>query len=408
MKDMMSARNYSTDGGVRRLVIFTTHPIQYQVPWFRALADDPAIELLVVFSYVPPPAAQGVGFGTAFSWDIPLFDGYRHRILNCAQPPFAVPAFGQRWARGIGPLLDEFRPDVAMVLGWQEISLVQAVFACRRRGIPIILRGESNAKKQRSRAVQVIHKLYFKLFDGYLAIGKSNADLYLSAGVASKQIVTAGYSVDNDRFSQSAKVLQASRSDLRHRWSIEEGNICFLFVGKLEMKKRVLHFLAALALARQTDASIVGLVVGRGEQNDEANAFVVEHTLPVVFAGFLNQSQITEAYVAADALVLPSDFGETWGLVVNEAMAVGLPVICSDRVGCADDLVLDGVNGRVVAFGDVAAIAKCMVEMSADPERRRLMGQSARESVEKHFSIKRAVEQTKAMFQILDRQAAPL
>ncbi len=389
--------------GVTRLVIFTTHPIQYQVPWFRALAADPAIELDVVFSYNPPPQAQGVGFGTSFTWDIPLFDGYRHRVLATTSPPFAVPAFARRWARGIGAALDEIKPDVALILGWQELSLVQATAICRRRRIPMILRGESNAKRQRPRSVRNLHKLYFKQFDAFLAIGRSNADLYTSAGVAVPRIFTAGYSVDNARFHDAAAALRDNRLALRQSWSIPPSSTCFVFVGKLVEKKHVMHFLSALALARKTDASIVGLVIGSGEQAVEAEHFVASHALPVTFAGFLNQSRIAEAYVAADVLVLPSDYGETWGLVVNEAMAVGLPVICSDRVGCADDLVIEGVTGHVVSFGDIGAIARCMVEMSTDQRVRARMGEAARTRVNAKFSIGVAVQQTKAALQYLAR-----
>ena len=124
-----------------RLAIFTTHPIQYQAPWFRALAAVDGLDLHVVFSHVPDAARQGEGFGIAFQWDIPLLAGYRHRRLATTELPRPAPGFAQRWANGLGPALDQIRPDAAMVLGWQEISLVQALLACRRRGIPVILRG---------------------------------------------------------------------------------------------------------------------------------------------------------------------------------------------------------------------------------------------------------------------------
>src|SRR5262245_43265781 len=110
-----------------RLAIFTTHPIQYQAPWFRALAAADGLDVEVVFSYVPDAAQQGDGFGVAFEWDIPLLSGYRHRRLATTALPRPAPAFAQRWAGGIGQALEQIRPHAAMVLGWQEVSLVQAL-----------------------------------------------------------------------------------------------------------------------------------------------------------------------------------------------------------------------------------------------------------------------------------------
>ena len=111
----------------------------------------------------------------------------------------------------------------------------------------------------------------------------------------------------------------------------------------------------------------------------QARALVERERLPATFAGFLNQSEIVRAYAAADCLVLPSDAGETWGLVVNEAMACGIPAIVSDQVGCGSDLVTDGVTGATFPMGDVDALARCLIEFSADPKRLRRMGAAAHE-----------------------------
>ncbi len=128
---------------------------------------------------------------------------------------------------------------------------------------------------------------------------------------------------------------------------------------------------------------------------EEANGLVAAHSLPVTFAGFLNQTEVAKAYAAADCLVLPSDYGETWGLVVNEAMVCGLPAIVSDRVGCGPDLVSDGVTGMVFPFGDIEALAQCLVRMATDPALRAAMGARARERVA-DYSVERAVAGTLA------------
>jgi glycosyltransferase involved in cell wall biosynthesis len=127
-----------------------------------------------------------------------------------------------------------------------------------------------------------------------------------------------------------------------------------------------------------------------------ARATVERSCLPVTFAGFLNQSEIVRAYVAADCLVLPSDAGETWGLVVNEAMACGLPAIVSDQVGCGPDLVTEGVTGSIFPMGDLGALAQRLITFSGNPAALRAMGANARERVCSQYSVDRAVAGTMA------------
>jgi glycosyltransferase involved in cell wall biosynthesis len=116
----------------------------------------------------------------------------------------------------------------------------------------------------------------------------------------------------------------------------------------------------------------------------------------VTFAGFVNQTEIVRAYVAADCLVLPSDTGETWGLVVNEAMASGLPAIVSDEVGCGPDLVTEDVTGSIFPMGDVDALADRLTRFAGDPAGLRGMGARARERVSSQYSVERAVAGTLA------------
>ena len=190
--------------------------------------------------------------------------------------------------------------------------------------------------------------------------------------------------------------MRAQRGELRRKWSIPDDVTCFLFCGKLIPKKHPLDLLRALVRAVETGAPAHVLIVGDGELMAEARALVDSRRLPVTFAGFLNQTEIVSAYVAADCLVLPSDTGETWGLVVNEAMACGLPAIVSDQVGCGPDLVSDDVTGATFPMGDVEALAQRLIEFAGDPDRLPELGAAARERVVSHYSVERAVAGTMA------------
>ena len=379
-----------------RVALFATHPVQYHVPWFQQLAVVPELDLKVFFGLLPDAAQQGVGFGVGFQWDIPLLDGYRWELLpNAAKTP-SLGAFGGCDTPEVGRVLRDWRPDAALLTGWQSRMLVQAWWACVRLGIPRIIRGESNHLAPRPAWKQFGHRLWLKGFDRFLAIGQANRAFYREAGIPAGRIHDCPYFIDNQRFATAAAELRSRRAELRRDWGIPAEAVCFLFSGKLIPKKHPLDLLRALGQAVRSGARAHALMVGSGELLEPARALVERERLPVTFAGFLNQSEIVRAYVAADCLVLPSDTGETWGLVVNEAMACGLPALVSDQVGCGPDLILEGETGGLFPMGDVAVLAARLAEFAADPARLPAMGERARRRVLADYSVERAVEGTLA------------
>jgi len=248
-----------------------------------------------------------------------------------------------------------------------------------------------------------MHRVLLSRFDAVLAIGKANLAFCRGNGVAESRIFQAPYFVDNARFSSAARSLLGERRLLRAAWGIPEAAVCFLFAGKLEPKKRILDLVRAMTGIERKPNPVHLLVAGTGVLLEEARALAAREGVPASFAGFLNQTEIPKAYAAADCLVLPSDYGETWGLVVNEAMACGLPAVVSDRVGCGPDLVEHGVTGRVFPFGDIAALAEELSTLAENEALLRKMGELARARVA-NYSVERAVEGTaRAVHSLLHR-----
>jgi len=363
-----------------RLGILTTHPIQYQVPWFRRLAELPEIDLTVFYCHLPDALEQGNGFGVAFEWDIPLLDGYRYEVLpNVSRRP-SVTEFSGCNTPEIAGRIRRGRFDAMIVNGWVARSCLQALWACRRFGVPCIVRGEANVLRPRAWWKRAIHRRLVRQYAACLYIGKSNAQFYRQHGVAEERLFPGRYFIDNRRFASQAAAA-GDRQAARQRWAIPADRTVFLFSGKFVDKKHPLELLEAIRIAADDTASVHLLMVGDGQLRAECESYAAEHRLPVTFAGFLNQSQIAAAYAAADCLVLPSDHGETWGLVVNEAMACGLPAIVSDQVGCAADLIEPGKTGAVFAFGDWSALADIMANLAHHPQALHRQGRSARAKV---------------------------
>jgi len=262
-------------------------------------------------------------------------------------------------------------------------------------GVPMVVRAESNAMRRRAAWKSAIHRAFLRNFECHIAIGTGSRDFYLAAGVGAERIFLAPYCVDNNRFSQSAAQRAQHRREFRARWKIPAEAIVFGYVGKLQPKKHILDLLSAALRARNEIPAMHVLVVGAGEEAQQAQAFALAHALPAVFTGFVNQADIASCYAAMDILVLPSDDGETWGLVVNEAMNCGVPAIVSDRVGCGPDLVLEGRTGLRFPFGDPDALAAAMRRLANDPGLLHRMSEECRKHVAQ-YSVEGAAGATAA------------
>jgi glycosyltransferase involved in cell wall biosynthesis len=376
-----------------KVALIATHPIQYQVPWFQALARHAGIAFKVYYALLPDKEQQGAGFNVPFEWDIPMLADYDWQVLPNAVRHPNLKGFFASSTPSVRSVLAADRPDIMITTGWHAWPMLQALQACLALRIPRIVRGESNAMRARPPWVRVLHRNLVARYDAFLAIGRANHDFYLGCGVDPSRIFSCRYFVDNRRIRGQFEAALPQRAAWRGAWKIPEESFCFIFVGKLEPKKRILDLLRALRVALKTRNDLHLLVVGSGELEREAKSLAAEGGLPVSFAGFLNQTELTKAYAAGDCLVLPSDYGETWGLVVNEAMVCGLPAIVSDRVGCGPDLVEPGVTGAVFPFGDVGMLAQRMCEMAVDRARARDMGLRAQERIN-DYSVEQAVAGT--------------
>ena len=349
------------------LAIVTSHPIQYQAPLWRALAADGRVPFQVWF--LTPHALQPTPdkeFGRTFAWDLDLLSGYPHRFLP-VRPDWKLGRFnGVRLQTDWEQELRQHGVTGLWLEGWRFRTLWQAAAAAHRLGIPVWIRGESHDLAPESRLRRLLKRValgwLFRRVDNFLCIGSANRRFYRRHGIPESQLHPAPYCVDNARFAAAALEAAPRRAAVRQQWGIAEGAYCVLFCGKFIPKKRPLDLVVAVRQVAQSAGRPLHLLfAGDGElatilREELARAPAV----PASFTGFLNQTGIPAAFVAADCLVLPSDYGETWGLVVNEALAAGRPVIVSDHCGCAEDLAAPLGAAHVFPCGDTAALADCL------------------------------------------------
>lgn len=390
---------------IPRVGILSTHPIQYYAPWYRALAATDKIDLMVYYCQnLTPEEHAKAGYGVPFSWDVPLLDGYSHCFLkNRSRRPNVSSYFGCDTPEIEQPIRDG-RHDAFIIQGWNTRSYVQAIRACWKYGVPVLVRGDSHMSTPRSWWKRIakfpLYRWFIPRFQGYLIVGKRAREYYASYGASERSMYVTPHCVDNDYFARAVGALTPERPQIRRELGIPENSIVFLFVGRLISLKRPFDMLTALQRIKGRLPNVRGLIVGEGPLRKKLEAFSLQHKIPVKFAGFVNQSQLPRVFVASDVLVLPSS-QETWGLVVNEAMASGLPVMASDVVGCAPDLIRSGVTGDTFTCGNVDELSNLMVRCVSTPDKIREMSAAAREHI-RAFSLANAVEGTlRAVYSVI-------
>jgi glycosyltransferase involved in cell wall biosynthesis len=359
-----------------RLAIVASHPVQYQAPWYRALAR--LVDLRVFFAHRLTPADHArSGFGVEFDWDASIFEGYAFEWLtNRARRP-GPDSFRGCDTPDVGRRLVEGRFDAVVVNGWNLLTYWQAIYAARRAGLSAFVRGDSHLVTDRSRLLRLAKRLCYprllKSFDACLAVGTWNAEYYRRYGVPDSRIYRSPHCVDNDFFARGAAEARADIAADRRELGVPADAVVFALAGRLVDVKRPLDFVRALDEAARVHRNIHGLIIGDGPLRPALEAHCRANATACAFSGFLNQNAIARAYGAADCLVLPSAGEETWGLVVNEAMAAGLPAIVTDQVGCAPDLIVDGQTGFTYPSGDVRRLAESIGRVAADGALRQAM-----------------------------------
>ena len=376
-----------------RLAILASHVIQYQAPLFRMLACQPEIELSVFFcSDWGAQSYHDEGFGRVVKWDVPLLEGYRFEFL----PNWSVrPNASRFWGR-INPRIilhlrrREF--DAVWVHGWARFSDWIAMLAAFTFKVPVVIRGESNLLQAlppwKSSLKRIVLCNLFRRTAAFLAIGTHNAEFYRAYGVPKEKIYMVPYAVNNDFFLSQADKLANCKGKLKRELGIAPELPVVLYSGKLIEKKRPSDLLRAFEYVSRNQKAVL-VYVGAGSLEPELKRYAEAKHLPVVFAGFQNQTELPKWFAAADVFVLPSG-DEPWGLVVNEAMCFSLPVVTSDHVGAAGDLVRRGVNGFVFSPGDTRSLSEHLELLLSDPVLRARFGQKSREIIE-HWSYRENV-----------------
>lgn len=356
------------------LAVISSHPIQYHAPVYRSLQRQFGIPVTVIYgSDFSVVGYLDQEFGVEFAWDTDLLSGYDSTFLSRAAGGGAR-SVEEVTAGGLGRALSQIQPHAVLLIGYSLPLYRVAFWHAARMRLPILFRAEvTDHARMRSTPKRLARdqalRLFYRRCAALLYIGRRAQMHYRRLGCPDRKLFFSPYCVDIAPFKTDESARQQMRSVTRAQLNLANDKRVILFSGKLsERKGPDLIIRAIQQLPDELRQQTTLVFVGDGEMRPALQTMAASSpAVETLFPGFQNQQMLSQYYHAADAFVLPSRQGETWGLVVNEALHHGLPCVVSDAVGCAPDLIQAGITGEVFRSGQSDDLARALARVIETP-----------------------------------------
>jgi glycosyltransferase involved in cell wall biosynthesis len=340
----------------RRLVVITEIIAPYRIPVFNALAMRNDIDFQVAFlSETDPSLRQWRVYKDEIQFHYTVLPAFRWRLGK----------YNLLINRGVHTMLDRMRPESILCGGYNYLASWQALRWAEKHGVPFLLWSESTAADQRRRTpiVEFFKRRFLSRCSGFVVPGKASAEYLHQFAISDSTIFRAPNAVDHAFFVERAQRARVQAESLRKELDLPQRY--FVYVGRLVRAKGVFELVEAYAKLDAALRGKIGLVLvgdGRARSELEQRASRVQPGA-VRFAGFVQKENLVPYYALADAVILPTH-SDTWGFVVNEAMACACPIIVSAVAGCVPDLVEEDWNGKIIPAHDVGQITSAMKFLS--------------------------------------------
>lgn len=341
-----------------KLAIIVSHAIQYYAPWFALLNQRGKIDVKVFHTWSQSKEnTEGVfdkGFGKKISWDIPLLDGYDYYYVNNTSKNPSDQNFNGIKNPELISKIKEWDANAILVIGWNFHSHLKAMRYFKGK-IPVYFRGDSHLLDEKKGIKTLIRRIALKWIyqniDFACYVGTNNKEYFLKHGASENNLIFTPHSIDNERFYKNNSKLEKEAKDWKNKLGISENAKIVLYCGKFETKKSPVTIVEA-AKKFKDNKNLLFLMIGNGHLEKELKE-QAKGLKNILFLPFQNQSKMPVVYRLCDIFTLPSiGAGETWGLAVNEASACERPILVSNKVGCAIDLVKNNKNGFIFDAGN--------------------------------------------------------
>ena len=348
-----------------KAIILTEIISPYRIPPFNYLAEDEDIDLKVFFFAETESRRSWLVEKEKIQFNYQVLWGFQLGKAYQSAPVFLNPdVIYQLWKQ---------QPDVIICGGWHHFTHWLALVYAEITKTPLLIWSESTLKDERITSI-IKHKLKSWIVnqaDGYIIPGTAQKNYLLNLGAREDRIYMAPNAVDSAFFASQAQHYRQQKAVWKEKLGIK--GCVILYLGRLIDEKGIPELLEAFTKL-SGNKQITLVIVGDGSRSQYYHSYTQQHKLDnVVFTGFQPQSALPQYYGIADIFVFPTR-SDTWGLVLNEAMAAGLPIVCSDAAGAAPDLVVNGENGYLVPVGDVEKLSEKLQILVEDENLREKMG----------------------------------
>lgn len=388
---------------MKKLAIVTSHPIQYNAPWFALLAKAGLVIPKVFYTWQESQFGNKYdpGFKRTIKWDVPLLDGYDYCFVKNTAPKPNSNHFKGLINPSLITEIESWKPDAILLFGWNFQSHLNCLRHFKGK-ITVLFRGDSTLLDETGILNKFLRRIFLKWvfshIDFALYTGSCNRAYFLAHGLKAEQLKYAPHAVDNSRFSEPDLLYQQQALEMQARLGIQPEDLVLLFAGKLEKKKNPFFLLELMRRHKHPNLKL--LIVGNGELEQQLK-LGAQYDDRILFAGFQNQQKMPVVYRVGDIFLLPSvGPGETWGLALNEAMASGSAIAATLKVGGSIDLINPGENGDIIDLQDTSTLSGLIQSGLANKSVLKQMGQQSKHKVQE-FSYEKIIQGIHELFQVL-------
>jgi glycosyltransferase involved in cell wall biosynthesis len=343
-----------------KMAIFAGNPVQYHVPIYKALACEDKLELTVMFgSEIGSKRFYSKEFKTFIEWDIPLLDGYKYKFYKNLSLEGTKGFFSRI---NFGMFFDVLRNkyDVVLIHGYDTVSSWLVFIAAKIIRANVIWRGEASVRpKAYQNSVKKFIKnnmlpIYFRYCDAVLYSCSGNKEFLRQFDIDQKKMFLIPCAVDNVFFRRARLGIKES-NQLRSKLDVSDDDFVILFSARFTPRKRPLDLIEATS--KIYNKNIVLLFVGDGPEKPEMARLAKGYDIRCIFTGFIGQNELPSYYSIADMYAIVSDYDAS-PKSLNEALNFELPILVTDKVGTAVDLVENNRNGYIVSSRDTKTMGK--------------------------------------------------
>lgn len=371
---------------INKIILITNIIAPYRVPLFNQISKIKYIDLEVLFCQVKTKDRL---------WNIPLDMRFNYKILKGFRCQLKRKSMYAKRTVHINPglifhLLKK-NPDVIIsaeyslptFLAFSYCKLFKKRFISWSEGTPFTERNITLFQK-------ILRKLIIHNCDAYVAASQDAKKYFLSFGVDYNRVFIGIQTLDIKEFKRRCEKARKNKDTLRDLRGWKENII--LYSGSVIERKGIIHLLKAFKLLTERNKDVRLLIVGDGKEYKKYKIYCKINNIEekVYFSGFIQQNELPFYYASADIYLFPS-LEDTFAVTVNEAMAAGLPIVCSKFAGCANDLIENGVNGYIIDPYDHGSIVRYLERILSDSKLRENMGKASFNIIDR-FDIDKAAD----------------